>query len=183
MEEHQDAKLGEGQQAGSAFTQLLKSIQALESQWSTIITVSNSTLFSPYHLKKKGISNSRYHTSPSEHSVNLTSSASGVWVVIKGDGEALKVWHSASLWVVYWNHQDLLTLPNLTVHHVSTISLEMSVFLFLWPGLRHPSRYSNGPTTITSVLLTLFQTHSTPNPAASGLFLNFCSAESGTKWE
>lgn len=87
-------------------------------------------------------------------------------IVLKGDSETQKVWHSGSFWVVYWNHQEALSLPNLTVHHVSTFSLEMSVFLLLglaWgicPG-------TPVALTTTAVFLTLFQAHLTPGPAGN----------------
>lgn len=78
-----------------------------------------------------------------------------------------KVWRSGSVWVAYWNHQELLSLPNLTVHHVSTFSLEMSVLLLLglawdiYPGTRMAL------TTIMSVFLTLFQAHLTSGSAGN----------------
>lgn len=78
-----------------------------------------------------------------------------------------KVQRLGSVWVAYWNHQELLSLPNLTVHHVNTFSLEMSVLLLL--GLDwdiHPGTQM-ALTTIMSVFLTLFQAHSTPGPAGN----------------
>lgn len=109
------------------------------------------------------------------------------WVILQGDGEAQKFWCSGA--VAYWN-QELLILPNFTVHNVSTFSLELSVLWRLglvwdiYPGTQMAL------TTIISVFLTLFRAHSTPGPTGntknSAFFcpvFNFCSTERGTKWE
>lgn len=73
---------------------------------------------------------------------------------------------------------------------MSPISLEMSALVL--PGLArdiYPGTQM-ALTTIISVILSLLQAHSTPNPAGNttktalcALFLNFCATETGTKWE
>lgn len=150
--------------------QLLKLLLILEIQ--SEITVSNCMFLSPHPFPMRTLTKKQFAMADTPHLHQCSdskylapaNSSSRAWITSEGDGEAQKVWCSGSLWVTYWNHQELLSLPNSTAHHVSTFPLEMPVLFLL--GLAWAISPGTGMAlSAITLFLTLFQAHWTPDPA------------------